>query len=300
MKPYLALMLLVLVSARTASAEPRWLSEQKLHGDWRIESGVDIGADVFGKDFAKAVSPGYPGVPIDGSTLEQELGYVRFRISLFSKYFEFEAQPYTQVPHGWFHVATAGLELWLFFPLTDWLRVGLYHHSYHNFSDGTYGEGLELDAGVFDLKMLDRRFSLAGDEGRCRLRLLGYGFILGLGSAYQLTPKTMLDSEGIVGVTWRGAIDAEVTHRLGQFRFDGVVWGNDRGVPSSMRLDTSLLAHVGGRFLGPVGEHLLVGPFYSYRRNFGRISDFGRDAHSAGVLLSVLFTDDPDINRAHP
>lgn len=300
MKTTLQAVILVLACAGTAAAEPHWQTRDRDAGDWHIESGVAIKVDALGHDTAKIVSPGYATIDIDGQRLDRELGNVRLSLGIFSKYLHFEGQPYAQVPHGWFHVSTAGLELWLMFPATDWLRVGLYHHSAHNFSDGTYGEGLELDAGMFDLRMLEGRFGLFGDDARYRLRLLGYGFFLGYASAHQLTPQTKLDSEGLVETRWRAALEGDIAHRFGTVRLGTVVLGDNHGVPASLSLDVAALYHVGDRFLGPIGEHLLVGPFFSYRVNFSRISDFGRDAYSAGIQLNVQFTDDPEVNRRRP
>ncbi len=301
MKPYLALNLLVLVSAGTAFAEPHWPAAAVQSDDWRLESSVDIGLDVLGYEPATVVSTGYADVPIDAQLIERQLAYASFRLGLYTSYFHFEARPYTQAPHGYFHMSGAGLELWLSFPVADWLRFGLHHHSSHNFADSTYGNGLELDGMFADVKLLDsRRFRLLGDQVRLRLQLIGYWMFYGYSSAYRLTPTTSLRSDGLVDEVWRGVLQGEAAHPLGQARLGLVVNGEKSGAPASMRLDVSLLWHVGWRFLGPVGEHLLVGPFYSYSRNFARLSEYGRDAHSAGLLLTVQFTDDPDINRPRP
>lgn len=215
---------------------------------------------------------------------------VRGRLRLTGTWLEFDLEPYTVVPDDRLRVALGGVEATLVAPIRPWLKVGLYHHSAHNFSDGAYGWGIDLNAVVLDLRLLHGGAELFGEKGTYRLRFLGHAYYRGQASAYVLTPTTTVAARDIGGTAWRAGLLFDGDHPQGRTECRALL-ASDGGVPSSLLVDLAVTFRLGDGFFGALGEHLLVGPFVGYGQNFSRTEEFGTNVWYGGVRVDLLFTE---------
>jgi len=289
------------VSPVTARAEgPTWPSDGRLVVDgWHFDSEVTVRTDWFGFEAAQIISAGGEGELVDGSQLRHADAEVRLRARLLGRYLHLELQPYTHIPNGVIMITTVGLEAWLLAPISDRVRVGFYHHSSHNVSDRTFGGGTDMNALVVDGSWLERSFRWQEDQGRYRFRTVAYWFLKGMSSPYYLTEDTRVYRDRIGETKWRLQLLFDASHRFGAGQC-GAVLQAEEWAPASLQIQCAIGWRPGEVFLGQLGEHLLIGPFYNYRVNFARIGEFGRDAHLFGLNFTLLFTDDAVVNAKRP
>jgi len=294
----LALSAQALPAAATECGLP--LTDPQEGNSWRYEVDVVLRADILGFEPANIFPPADqrddPNAAQAVSGIRKAGAEVRGRIRLYGRWLHFELQAYTHVPADSFMVTDMGLEAWAMVPLANWARVGLYHHSSHNVSDSTYGYGLDLDAAVVDLAVLSGDLPYTDGAGKFRLRTLGYWFIKGWGSPYVWTGDTNVQRSAIPDTKWRGVVQLDAGHPLGRLDCSATVQA-EQAAPVSLQAGCDLGFRLGPNLFGALGDHLLVGPFGYYRRNFSRTDEFGVQSYVAGVSVDLLVTDDPVINR---
>ncbi|MBI1957153.1 MAG: hypothetical protein HYS44_01720 [Candidatus Niyogibacteria bacterium] len=196
----------------------------------------------------------------------------------------------------WFHPHTAsdknrtlhsgGGEFLLMFPLErlglDGFRVGLYHHSVHNFNDPRYGDGIFVDGIQIEWK---KEWDEAAAGAPLTTRLWYMRALRSDWSPYVFTPDAQEIHRGDLGQVearfgfdfrsdteypWRLQIVAN-TAKAG-------AWGDNGGLASANhRLDVGILA------LGA----LRVGSFAEYGANTRRQDEFGKSEWQAGISIGV-------------
>lgn len=292
-----AVPLACLLPCLAVAGEPAWSAgDSAIVDGWEPEVELFVRTNSLGFEPSRIISKGGENV-IDGAELRPAAAEVRSRIAVRGKYLQLELQVYTQIPSNVLMVTTGGLEAWLLAPLTERVRVGLYHNSAHNFSDGQYGGGTDVNSVVLDALIVSRRFRLLDDDLQLRVRANGYFMLKGMTSPYAFTPAMYVARPDIGDTAWRASTLVEAAHRYGRANLLLTVYGAENWVPASMAVTAWVGLRPGRKFLGIIGEHLLVGPYLTYRRNFGRIEDFGADTYSAGIRFDLLITEDPFLNR---
>lgn len=216
---------------------------------------------------------------------------IRGRMTIVGSWLEFTIDPYTVIPAEQVRVNLAGIETTITASVAPRTRVGLYHHSAHNFSDSRYGWGINLNALVLDVLALDGSTDLFGDTGRYSLHFLGHWYWSGSASPYRLTETTSVAASAIGTTLWRAGLVFEGTHPGGAAECALDVKGSGDGVPASANVTCAVMFRPGSRFLGELGKHVYAGPFINYGINFTRVDEFGRHAAFAGIRVDVLFAD---------
>ncbi|MEY4745407.1 MAG: hypothetical protein RL272_1352 [Candidatus Parcubacteria bacterium] len=269
----------------TAKADGRW--------DYRVD--VTTSTHLFGYRPAKILSDDGAGtfVASQNPSMRTE---VRGRLRIVGEWLELDLEPYTVIPAEMIRVELGGLEVSLVAPITSWAKVGFYHHSSHNFSDSSYGWGIDLNAFVLDLRLYEGAAPLFGDEGRYRFRFLGHGYLRGRASPYVLTSSASVAASDIGNTAWRGGLLFEGVHPGGLAECS-VTAASDAAIPSSVTAACSLAIKIGPRFFGALGDHVYAGPFVGYSRNFSRTDAFGTDSFYGGVRVDLLFAESADRPR---
>lgn len=216
---------------------------------------------------------------------------IRGRMTIVGAWLEFNMEPYTVIPAELIRVNLGGIETSLMAEVAPRTKIGLYHHSAHNFSDGRYGWGINLNALVLDVLVLDGKVDLFGDAGRYRLNFLGHWYTSGSASPYRLTEATVIAPSDIGATLWRAGLVFEATHPAGTAECALDVKGSGDGVPASANVTCAVLFTPGSRFLGELGKHVYAGPFINYGINFTRADEFGRHAAFGGIRADLLFAD---------
>jgi len=214
---------------------------------------------------------------------------VRGRMRIIGEWLELDLQPYTAIPSDQLKVSLGGLEVTLLAPVTSFARVGFYHHSSHNFSDAAYGWGIDLNAIVLDVRVLEGDLELFGETGHYRLGFLGHGYFKGRASPFVLTGSSSVAASQIGESSWKGGVLLDGEHPYG--RTECAVFVTGDGPPRSMTATLSLTAKLGSRFFGAFGEHFYAGPFVGYGQNFSRIDEFGSFTLYGGIRVDLLFVD---------
>lgn len=258
-------------------------------GKWDYKVDITTTTGLFGYRPATIVADDSPNafVASEHQTARTE---VRGRLRIMGEWAELDVEPYTVIPAEQVRVNLGGIEATLLAPITSWAKIGLYHHSSHNFSDASYGWGIDLNAFVLDLRLLDGRTTLFGEEGRYLLRFLGHGYLRGKASPYVLTAATSVGPASVGDTAWRGGLLFEGTHPGGRAECSALAASN-AAVPTSLVATCSLVLTPGPRFFGTLGEHLYAGPFLGYARNFSRTAEFGTDSFYGGIRVDLLFAD---------
>lgn len=261
---------------------------------WRPDVDVVTTTGLFGYRPATVLSHDGDGtfVAADHPAMRTE---VRGRLRITGTWLEFDLEPYTVIPTDRLKVSLGGVEATLVAPIRPWLKVGLYHHSAHNFSDGDYGWGIDLNAVVLDLRLFHGKAELFGDDGRYKLRFLGHAYYRDQATPYVLTSTTNVSAKDIGSTRWRGSLLFDGDHPRGRAEGSLSLLGSD-GAPTSVAVNLSVTAKLGDGFFGALGEHLSVGPFISYGQNFSRIEEFGSNAFVGGLRIDLLFTDPAPIS----
>lgn len=258
-------------------------------GRWEYRADVTTTTGLFGYRPGKIVADDSPNAFV-ASENQSARTEIRGRLRIVGEWAELDVEPYTIVPAEQIRVNVGGVEITLLAPFASWGKVGLYHHSSHNFSDATYGWGIDLNAVVLDLRLLDGGVTLFGEEGRYRLRFLGHGYLRGKASPYVLTASSSIAPASIGDTAWRAGLLFEGAHPGG--RADcSILAASDAAVPTSMLATCALTFTPGPRFFGTLGEHLYAGPFVGYGRNFSRLSEFGTDTFFGGIRVDLIFAE---------
>ncbi len=278
-------------SGIASAGEPGWpVGDSAAVNGWEPEVKLFVTTDVFGFEPGKIVSRGGEN-PIDGSTLRPAAAEVRSRIAARGRWLHLELQVYTQIPNNVLMVSTAGLEAWFLAPVLNQVRVGFYHNSAHNFSDGQFGGGTDVNALVLDSLVLSRRFRLLDDDLQLRVLADSYYMLKGMASPYAITPQTQVLRSDIGDMRWRSSTLVQALHPLGQVQLQFSLYGGENWAPASMLVTASVGYRPGKRFFGVVGDHLTAGPYVTYRRNFSRTADFGVDTYTFGLLFELTVAD---------
>lgn len=257
---------------------------------WQQHVGIVTTTGVFGYRPGKVLSSDGEATFVGAEEQTTRTG-VRGRLTLVGDWLEFDLEPYTVIPAEQVRVNLAGIETSLIAPFAPGVKVGIYHHSSHNFSDGKYGWGINLNALVVDATFVDGRFPLFGSEAEYRLRFLGHWYWSKDATPYVLTRSTTVNASNIGESSWRAGLRFDGTHPGGASECAVDVTGGDGGTPASARTECALTFRLGSRFFGALGDHVYVGPFFGYGMNFSRTDEFGLHAGYVGVRLDLLFAD---------
>ncbi len=174
----------VLASFLVAGVPAR--TEENASDDWHYGVDVLVRGVVIGNEPSLIFSEDSQNAATSSATSPLRAEF-RGRTRAHSRFLHLEVEPYTWMPQAGICVTVAGIEFCTLTPLIDRLRIGFYHHSSHNFSDSTYGWGIDLNAIVLDLRLCEGGAALFGEEGRYRFRFLGHGYLRGKASPYVLT-----------------------------------------------------------------------------------------------------------------
>lgn len=210
---------------------------------------------------------------------------VRLHLMMEGSILRFTLEPYTFIPNGILKVNVGGLEASLLLLLMDWLRIGLYHHSSHNFSDGQYGYGIDMNAVVIDTTLLRSDIQTLNEDGDLSLRLTGHAFYHGFASPYVFTQDANVLMNDIGTTLWRLGIFFDVHHPIVRAEC-GVEVAAQNALPTSLKVKCAGLLRIGS-ILGSFGEHLFVGPFVQYGQNFSRFEDFGVLSVDGGLRIDI-------------
>lgn len=211
----------------------------------------------------------------------------RGRISFGSRFFELQFEPYTNSSVAGLAVVKAGLEIYGFVPLTSFFRVGLYHHSAHNFARAEYGRGMSLNAVVLDLDLQRTRFVFREKPGYVAMRAVGHWYFQNNGSPYFLTRDADVYPADVGTTLWRAGIEFEARHPWGKAECRNDV-RSQRFAPASMRGECAATLAVGRQLFGVWSEHVQIGPFAAYGLNFSRQSEFGKFDYALGLRFDVI------------
>jgi len=289
----IVILVVSILSGTAFAGEPAWpAGDAAVVDGWEPEVEVFVRTHSLGYESAKVIAPDGENQVL-GSTLRQASGDVRARLLARGRYAQLELQVYTQIPSDALMVTTGALEAWVLVPLAERVRVGFYHNSAHNFSDAEFGWGTDVNAFVADSLLLSRRFQLLGDELRLRLQADAYLMLKGKASPYALTAETDVLRPGIGNTAGRGSVLLLAAHPIGRADLILNVFGAEDWVPASLDATVGFGWRPGRMFLGILGEHVLAGPYLTYRRNFSQLSVFGTDSYTAGVRIELLITEDP-------
>ena len=258
-------------------------------GGWQPDVDVVTTTGLWGYRPATVLSHDGPGT-FSAADNPRTITEVRGRMRITGEWLEFDLEPYTVVPSDRLRVALGGVEATLVAPIRPWLKVGLYHHSAHNFSDGNYGWGLDLNAVVLDLRLFRGETDLFGGRGRYRLRFLGHAYYRDQAPAHVFTETTTVAAKDIGRTSWRAGLLFDGEHPRGRASCSALL-ASDGAVPTSVLVDLAVTFKLGDGFFGALGEHVLVGPFLGYGQNFTRLDAFGSNAFYGGVRVDLLFTD---------
>lgn len=215
-------------------------------------------------------------------------------------YFEVRFQPYTVVPSENMRVNLAGLEVHVWIAPTDFLKIGEYHHSSHNFSrpgeNGTekYGNGIELDGLALQLTPLQGTDLLSGYGGRYEWQLNGYWFYPGYtrnGSPHVITSDAVISERGTGYTAWRANTRLDAFNALGSVS-TGLQFNGSPSTVASVVFDATVQARLSP--LGEIGNHLFIGPTFTYGANLDRAHAFGPVQAWLGLQISGVLSDDED------
>lgn len=257
---------------------------------WQHRVDIVTTTGIFGYRPGKVLSSDGEATFV-GATEQSTRTGVRGRLTLIGKWLEFDLEPYTVIPAEQVRVNLAGIETSLVAPFAPGVKVGLYHHSSHNFSDGKYGWGINLNALVLDATFLDGVAPLFGDDASYRLRFLGHWYWSQDATPYVLTRSTTVAASNIGATSWRAGLRFDATHPGGAAECEIDAFGRADGAPASARAECAVTFRLGSRFFGQLGEHVYVGPFGGYGINFSRTDEFGLHAGYVGVRVDLLFAD---------
>ncbi len=260
-------------------------------GKWDYHVDLTTTTGLFGYRPGKIVADDSPN-PFIASQEQSARTEIRGRLRIAGEWAELDVEPYTIVPSEQIRVNVGGVEITVLAPVTSWAKVGLYHHSSHNFSDATYGWGIDLNAVVLDLRLLEGTVPLFGEDGRYRLRFLGHGYLRGKASPYVFTAATSVGPASVGDTSWRAGLLFDGAHPRGRTECS-VLLAAAEAAPSSILANCAVMLTPGPRFFGTFGEHLYAGPFVGYGRNFSRTSEFGTDAFYGGIRVDLLFAESP-------
>lgn len=262
------------------------------HAEWVHRVDLVTSLDSFGYRPAKIVSNDGSGTFTAGT--EQARGEVRGRFRILGKYLHFDLEPYTVAPARVVMVNLGGIEARGLVPLPFWeerLRLGYYHHSSHNFNDGSLGGGIVLDGIVADVRVLADEFEADGKKGDYRVHVNGTYFLGKRAPAYLVSGSTVVEAFNTGETAWRLNADVEVWHPL--FRVEGGLrLLSPQYVPSSLLLHAAANFRFAPSFMGELGDHLFVGPYFSYGRNFSRVAEFGDGSFVAGIQVVILVSEE--------
>lgn len=277
------------------TAAPTMTEAHGTEGDadnWRTK--VDTTMDVRGFGYAPADIISMDGdVRVKGKELQQERGAFGFRLFIHGDYFHLEAFPYTVVPEpedGGYKVSLAGIELYLLAVVRDWLRVGLYHHSAHNFSLEDHGRGIDLNAIVVDAEVSEGNIAFV-TGGRYLLRTMLHYYATDKGSPYVFTEDTDIDASRIGNVKWRLMSEVGAYTDADMRGSCTVAVAATSSSIASFTSGCEILVSPGNQFLGVFGEHFFVGPYVRYGQNMQHVKRFGRNAMVGGIRMRLLFNE---------
>jgi hypothetical protein len=259
--------------------------------EWKYHAGIQTSFDVLGYRPAKILSDDGAGAFAGGEDTKAR-GEVRGRFLILGSYLHMDLQVYTVVPERRLVVNLAGLEFSAYVPFHERFRAGFYHHSSHNFSDGSYGWGIDLDALTADALVWRDRFTAGGEPGVVQLRGNFRWFMKGRASPYLLTEQAAVTASDIGTTAWRLAADLELRHR--DVRGDcGLAVVSPAFVPSSAQLTAAVTFRTAATFLGDLRDHLFIGPYLMLGGNFQRTETFGGVAFFAGLRLDLIVAESP-------
>lgn len=259
-------------------------------GAWQYRVDIVTVTGVLGYQPGKVLADDGDGTFIASEEQRGRTG-VRGRLTVVGRWLEFNIDPYTVIPAEQVRVNLAGIETSLLAPVAPRTKIGLYHHSAHNFSDSRYGWGINLNAIVLDVLAVDGDAELFGDKGRFNLRFLGHWYWSQSASPYRMTETTSVAAAAIGTTAWKAGVLFEGTHPGGAAECSVDVTASGDWVPASANATCALTFRIGERFFGELGKHLYAGPFVNYGINFTRAEEFGRHAGVGGIRVDLLFAD---------
>ncbi len=283
-----ALLILTALAGETSVAALNPATERD-SDSWHYRFEGTIRYHLFGYDPSWIPSTDGPEL-YDASKIASNSTEWRGRVMLGSRFFDLELEPYTNLPAFGAGVRYAGLEVNGRVSLTDFFRVGAYHHSQHNFWDGRFGKGLNLNAFTADLALQQYNFVFREKPGHSVLRVIGYWFFATEGSPYVLTEKAKVQPSDIGSTRWRIDVNYAMRHPWGSVDCVNEI-RSEAILPASSRGQCSTGLAVGRSLFGVWSEHILIGPFVGYGFNFQRQNDFGTYDASLGFVVKIRAAD---------
>jgi len=265
---------------------------ERSEGMWETKSDLALTMLLFGYSPAKIVSDSSKDVR--GDALDHKKGEFLFRFMAHGKYADIELLPYTIVPvseGNGYHVNAAGIELNLLLIVTDRLRFGFYHHSSHNFSDGSYGRGIDLNAFVLDGEIARGAISsIAG--GMYQLRGVAHYYFVDNASPYVITEDTDVSARRLGHMKTKAGLEIGMYDAADRRATCSTMLTTTRAALASVSSRCDLLFTPGPSFFGTLGDHMMVGPYLEFHENITRTERFGKNAYAGGVRIRFLFVKD--------
>jgi hypothetical protein len=282
-----ALAALLLIPGTAMAEEPAADAEPDV---WRYRTDIVTALPTFGYEPATILNRGQEEMYTAAAEPER---FLRFGgiIQAEGAYVAIDLRPYTdtRLKTDGIRVNTGGLEVRLSSPISYWIGFGFYHHSSHNFSEGKYGFGTNLNS-LFGRIRLGEWAVTLGEKLALVPHLEAHVFVSRDASPYLLTAGAAVPAGGSGETTWRAASTLRVRGEHVRSEFAAVANGDGLGRMASMYLDVPVMLRP-GRTLGTFGEHVYIGPYGTFGWNLYHTDVFGEIAWSAGIRADIVVAD---------
>ncbi len=264
---------------------------------WRHRVDISFAMPALGYEPATVIYDDRMGT-YDASSAPRRIFRFSGTLAAQGEYMAFDLRPYTDTRYanGGLQVAVGGLEARISTPFTHRFVLGFYHHSAHNFSDGAYGFGTNLNSMYGNARWFDASFDLLGSRMSLTTRAEAHVFLTRKGTPYVLTDTTVLLPDRDDATSWR--LVNHVVIRGASIRSEPSVTLHGEGSwrLASGVIDVPFMVKTGAcpflsRVLGTLGERLFIGPYGTFGWNVYETERYGEIVWSAGIRMDVIVSD---------
>lgn len=279
------------LGVRPADAKKESAAEES-DADWKHRVDLVLTMPVFGYEPATTLSKGQKQ-PYDASTAWDRVFRFSGVIAVEGDRAALDLRPYTDArsTDGNLKVAVGGLEARLSTPFSAPFVAGLYHHSSHNFSDGRYGFGTNLNSVYGNARLVHGSFGLFGRSAAYAVRAEAHVFFTRNATPYVLTDAARVLPGESGETAWRFSLDFDGRHPYGRTHPSLVLNGDGTWSMASGTIDLPVTFRLGDWFFGSLGEHLYLGPYGTFGWNVYETERYGTVAGSAGLRMEIVISD---------